>query len=111
MYNLEVQQDHTFTVGDGQWVVHNSCDPTFPTDPSKVGHIFRNAPGHLADDTPANRQLITDTATGSNEVGTDKYGKVWYAQTLSNGQQVWVAARNNIITNAGVNDTPWMNWD
>ena len=25
MYNLEVAQDHTFTVGDGQWVVHNSC--------------------------------------------------------------------------------------
>jgi hypothetical protein len=24
MYNLEVQQDHTFTVGAGQWVVHNS---------------------------------------------------------------------------------------
>jgi hypothetical protein len=24
MYNLEVQQDHTFTVGVGQWVVHNS---------------------------------------------------------------------------------------
>ena len=23
MYNLEVAQDHTFTVGDGQWVVHN----------------------------------------------------------------------------------------
>jgi Bacterial toxin 30/Pretoxin HINT domain len=23
MYNLEVEQDHTFTVGDGQWVVHN----------------------------------------------------------------------------------------
>ena len=29
MYNLEVAQDHTFTVGNGQWVVHNSgglCD-------------------------------------------------------------------------------------
>jgi RHS repeat-associated protein len=26
MYNLEVAQDHTFTVGDGQWVVHNRCD-------------------------------------------------------------------------------------
>src|SRR5712692_6226569 len=26
MYNLEVAQDHTFTVGDGQWVVHNECD-------------------------------------------------------------------------------------
>ncbi|HZO72031.1 MAG TPA: polymorphic toxin-type HINT domain-containing protein, partial [Ktedonobacteraceae bacterium] len=25
MYNLEVAQDHTFTVGDGQWVVHNQC--------------------------------------------------------------------------------------
>jgi RHS repeat-associated protein len=24
MYNLEVQQDHTYTVGVGQWVVHNS---------------------------------------------------------------------------------------
>ena len=23
MYNLEVAQDHTFTVGTGQWVVHN----------------------------------------------------------------------------------------
>jgi len=113
MYNLEVAQDHTFTVGDGQWVVHNSgnCGPAFPTDPSKVGHIFRSKYGHFQDDTPANRQLITDTATDSNKVGTDNYGKVWYAQTLSNGQQVWVWARDNIITNAGVNNTPRYNWD
>jgi len=27
MYNLEVAQDHTFTVGTGQWVVHNECFP------------------------------------------------------------------------------------
>jgi hypothetical protein len=27
MYNLEVAQDHTFTVGTGQWIVHNKCDP------------------------------------------------------------------------------------
>ncbi len=26
MYNLEVAQDHTFTVGEGHWVVHN-CEP------------------------------------------------------------------------------------
>jgi len=26
MYNLEVAQDHTFTVGVGEWVVHN-CNP------------------------------------------------------------------------------------
>lgn len=25
MYNLEVAQDHTFTIGNGQWIVHNSC--------------------------------------------------------------------------------------
>ena len=25
MYNLEVTQDHTYTVGDDQWVVHNTC--------------------------------------------------------------------------------------
>jgi DNA polymerase/3'-5' exonuclease PolX len=29
MYNLEVAQDHTFTVGDGQWVVHN-CGSNLP---------------------------------------------------------------------------------
>ncbi|HZU69773.1 MAG TPA: polymorphic toxin-type HINT domain-containing protein [Ktedonobacteraceae bacterium] len=27
MYNLEVAQDHTFTVGEGQWVVHNCAVP------------------------------------------------------------------------------------
>lgn len=27
MYNLEVAQDHTFTVGEGQWVVHNCALP------------------------------------------------------------------------------------
>ncbi|MGB8344288.1 MAG: polymorphic toxin-type HINT domain-containing protein, partial [Ktedonobacteraceae bacterium] len=25
MYNLEVEQDHTFVVGAGEWVVHNDC--------------------------------------------------------------------------------------
>src|SRR5579884_317702 len=28
MYNLEVAQDHTFTVGSGEWVVHNDCGPS-----------------------------------------------------------------------------------
>ena len=27
MYNLEVAQDHTFTVGSGEWVVHNCASP------------------------------------------------------------------------------------
>ena len=33
MYNLEVAQDHTFTVGAGQWVVHN-CGITGIADPA-----------------------------------------------------------------------------
>jgi len=33
MYNLEVAQDHTFTVGMGQWVVHNTCGGNDPSSP------------------------------------------------------------------------------
>jgi len=33
MYNLEVAQDHTFTVGSGQWVVHNATCPVKDLDP------------------------------------------------------------------------------
>ena len=29
MYNLEVANDHTYLVGNGQWVVHNSCAKGF----------------------------------------------------------------------------------
>ena len=35
MYNLEVAQDHTFTVGDGQWIVHN-CGGYSPDDLSSA---------------------------------------------------------------------------
>jgi Colicin D/Pretoxin HINT domain len=41
MYNLEVAQDHTFTVGDGQWIVHNLCsgkDINF--DPKNLQHTY-----------------------------------------------------------------------
>jgi hypothetical protein len=36
MYNLEVAQDHTFTVGIGQWVVHNECGPFPNTKPESL---------------------------------------------------------------------------
>jgi len=116
MYNLEVAQDHTFTVGTGQWVVHNSesscgSGPDFPKDSSQTQHIFRNAPGHFTNNTPANRQLIMDTALDSNNlVGTDRFGNDWYTSTLSDGSQVWVSVRGNVIQNAGINGIPWF-WD
>src|SRR5579885_2372571 len=40
MYNLEVAQDHTFTVGVGEWVVHNCT-----IDDKSAAHIFRDARG------------------------------------------------------------------
>jgi hypothetical protein len=38
MYNLEVAQDHTFTVGQGQWVVHNSgnCGGGLPASNDEI---------------------------------------------------------------------------
>jgi hypothetical protein len=36
MYNLEVAHDHTFTVGAGQWVVHNACGPRNLIDGMKM---------------------------------------------------------------------------
>jgi hypothetical protein len=36
MYNLEVAQDHTFTVGDEQWVVHNCGGNGAPDPANKV---------------------------------------------------------------------------
>jgi len=110
MYNLEVAQDHTFTVGAGQWVVHNCANgPTIPD--SAARHIFRNSEGHRPDDTPGNRQLLIDTASDSSYyLGTDRYGNEWYAQVLPDGRQAWVKVRGNQIRNGGINDTP-IPWD
>ncbi|MEO6889658.1 MAG: hypothetical protein ABI456_10220, partial [Ktedonobacteraceae bacterium] len=46
MYNLEVAQDHTFTVGDGQWVVHNSGPSCGITHTS---HLDPDLPSKLKD--------------------------------------------------------------
>ena len=46
MYNLEVAQDHTFTVGTGQWVVHNCA---MPRDITNTSEMDPNTPGQLND--------------------------------------------------------------
>jgi len=38
MYNLEVAQDHTFTVGTGQWVVHN-CASGPSVEQQRLNHV------------------------------------------------------------------------
>ena len=76
---------------------------------NRIGHIFRNAPGHLPD-TPDHRQLLIDTAfNSSNYLGTDKWGNDWYAYIQADGTQVWVQVRKGEIINGGLNLTlrPW----
>ncbi len=85
---------------------HPGCGG-IPIDETKTGHIFRNAPGHLPDDTPANRKLLTDTANApANFLGTDKRGNDWYARTLDDGRQVWTSSRGGQIGNGGINEIP-----
>lgn len=43
MYNLEVAHDHTFTVGTGQWVVHNSCGSSI----TNTSQLDPNQPSQL----------------------------------------------------------------
>jgi hypothetical protein len=78
--------------------------PTIPEN--RLGHIFRPAEGHLTD-TPANRQLLIDTASNpANCLGTDRFGNTWYAVTRPDGTQVWVQVRDGQIINGGVNQPP-----
>jgi len=79
---------------------------SFPTAEDQVRHIFREAPGHLAD-TTVNRTLLRDVAEdAATTLGTDRFGNVWSARTLEDGSQVWVQMRNGVIQNGGVNTTP-----
>lgn len=75
---------------------------------SDTSHIFRNARGHLADDTPANRTLLQGAVRPGNLVRTEgPNGSVsLYREVLPDGRQVWVKVRGGEITNAGVNTTP-----
>ena len=77
---------------------------------SDTSHIFRDAAGHLVEDTAANRALIKsavkpgnlvlERATGSNLTRV-------YQRLLPDGRQVWAEVRNGVeITNGGVNKVP-----
>jgi RHS repeat-associated protein len=77
-----------------------------PSDSSQLGHIFRDAAGHLAD-SAENRRLLRDLANDpSAKLGPDRFGNIWSAKTLEDGSQVWTSSRNGIIQNGGVNDMP-----
>jgi hypothetical protein len=74
---------------------------------SDTSHIFRDAPGHLLDDSPANRALLQGAVKPENLVGTNQWGISTYQEILPDGSQVWVEVRNGTtITNGGVNNVP-----
>lgn len=81
MYNLEVAQDHTFTVGAGQWIVHN-CDST-------LYRVIRSgedpATGLLAKDPSASKSVLDHVFHGS------KQGFV--SQFISTTKNINVAAK------------------
>ena len=75
-------------------------------DYKRVAHIFRSAPGHLAD-TRESRALLEDVANDINSSASrDKFGNTWSARTGEDGVQVWVQVRGDFIVNGGVNYPP-----
>jgi RHS repeat-associated protein len=73
---------------------------------SSAEHIFRDAAGHLAEDTPENRALIEGAVKSENYVRTGSGGESLYRETLPNGTQAWAKVFEGAITNGGVNDVP-----
>jgi hypothetical protein len=84
-------------------------------DWARVGHIFREAPGHVDPSTaasreryarlfehvasnPANRRLNPPLPQAAATAGVQVY-----VQTQRNGKQIWVYIRDRRIINAGVN--------
>ena len=97
----QIPNNLTYEKGGGHALNGNN----FPKNDSQIKHIFGNRNGHVPD-TPENRDLIMETCNNeSNYVGTDRYGKRWYAQTLPDGRQVWVATRDGIIQDCGINES------
>lgn len=71
-----------------------------------AAHVFRDAPGHLAD-MPENRRLLLDlVADESYLLGEDRYGTRWYARILDDRGQLWAQRRGNRLRNGGLNPTP-----
>jgi hypothetical protein len=62
----------------------------FPANEAQIRHIFRDAPGHLAD-TPANRAILQGLADDARALlGTDRFGNQWFARLNADGTQTWV---------------------
>ncbi len=81
-----------------------SAAATWRTDTS---HIFRQADGHIATDTPAARALIETAVQPQYLTRVEQSANIRvYHRLLSNGQEVWAKVRDGVTTNGGLNQTP-----
>jgi filamentous hemagglutinin len=81
--------------------------PAITIDERRTSHIFRDAEGHFNDDTEANRRLLIEVASRTeNFLGTDRVGNAWYAENRADGTQIWVRVRGDRIVNGGINRRP-----
>jgi hypothetical protein len=105
------------TVQRPQIVVATGVAAEAATDATAVGfrsdatHIFRDAAGHFADDTAANRAIIRGAVDPANLRSTitlkDGATLSKYFQTLPDRTQAWAEVRNGtVITNGGLNVIP-----
>ena len=123
VYNFQVEDYHTYHVGHIGVLVHNKNYENgsvteevvewgtetnkIPDNDSIVGHIFRDAEGHIPDNTLENRALLEDVANNiQNFRGIDKYGNKWFTKILEDGSEVWVESRNGNIFDGGINESP-----
>lgn len=96
----QIPKDLIYEKGGGHAVSSNK----FPSNDGQVKHMFRKKKNHVPD-TPENRDLFLRVCNDEkNYLGTDRYGKRWYAEILPDGSQVWVCTRDGIIQNCGIND-------
>ena len=86
MYNLEVAQDHTFVVGDGQWVVHNKCDPgILRRNLNRAGRTVQQGQEahHIIPCSLENHPLVQDATKGGFDINAEYNGRPMWTKKLS----------------------------
>jgi hypothetical protein len=83
-----------------------AADSATPIAEGNVAHMFRDAAGHLAEDTLANRAVIQSAADSGVLVKATPAGVQTFYQLLPDGTQAWARVFQGEITNGGVNIVP-----
>ena len=122
VHNLEVLNEHVYRVAHEGVLVHNSCQLDV-NNQSIMGHIFRNADGHVNPKPGPARDryiglfnLVSKDSTNQipradaikrGFINTNAPANVEvFAKTMSDGKQIWVVGWGGQTRNAGENATP-----